>query len=241
MEVAKTQAGEVFQNLKAYDEGIRKIIPHYDLVLDEITRQIPSDSRNILELGSGTGGLSLRILQHCPEANLLTVDYSDRMNAFFAEKLASQESDSRVKMIYGDLANFEAIIDDGMEGLFDACVSSFTIHHLTDPVKKSLISAISQLLRPGAGLWIADSMLPESSQVEGAYKDARSRWMKSFEVEEGSIIKQMVLPKPFGKSDDHFHSTLSTYIKYLESAGFESVFIPFKFYAIAVCGGTLPK
>jgi trans-aconitate 2-methyltransferase len=236
----KTQAGEVFQDLEQFDAGIRKIIPYYDIVLDQVSRQVPAGAKRVLELGSGTGELSLRILDQCPEAKLYAVDYSDRMHQFFHSKLKQRGLEARVELIESDIAKLESDYMGENTLPFDACVSSFTIHHLPDAAKARVVTTLSKLLKPGAGCWIVDSMAAESPSLQATYQDARRRWMQTFDVEEDAIIKQMVLPKPFGHSDDHFHSPASTYTQLLKNSGFESVDILFKYYGITACCGFLP-
>jgi ubiquinone/menaquinone biosynthesis C-methylase UbiE len=51
--------------------GIRQLLPRYDEMLEVITRCLPSTSRRILELGCGTGELSLKILNRFPDAQVI--------------------------------------------------------------------------------------------------------------------------------------------------------------------------
>ena len=74
--------GEVFANTADFDTGIRHLLPQYDEMLEVITRCLPSTSRRILELGCGTGELSLKILNRFPDAQVIALDYSPRMLQF---------------------------------------------------------------------------------------------------------------------------------------------------------------
>ncbi len=51
--------------------GICQLLPRYDEMLEVIARCLPSTSRRILELGCGTGELSLKILNRFPDAQVI--------------------------------------------------------------------------------------------------------------------------------------------------------------------------
>lgn len=78
--------GEVFANTADFDTGIRQMLPRYDEMLDAITRCLPITTNRILELGCGTGELSLKVLSRCPSAEVVAVDYSPRMLQFAQQK-----------------------------------------------------------------------------------------------------------------------------------------------------------
>ena len=45
-------------------------MPNYDEMLDAVAYCLPQNAQRILDLGCGTGGLSLKVLQRCPTAEL---------------------------------------------------------------------------------------------------------------------------------------------------------------------------
>ena len=55
--------GEVFASTANFDTSIRQLLPRYDEMLDAITRCLPTTAKRILELGCGTGKLSLKVLK----------------------------------------------------------------------------------------------------------------------------------------------------------------------------------
>ena len=79
--------GEVFANTADFDTGIRHLLPRYDEMLDAIALCLPPTTKTVLELGCGTGELSLKILKRCPDAQLVAVDYSPRMIQFAQNKI----------------------------------------------------------------------------------------------------------------------------------------------------------
>jgi trans-aconitate 2-methyltransferase len=74
--------GEVFANTADFDTSIRQLIPRYDEMLDAIAGCISPSAQRILDLGCGTGELSIRLLKRCPSARVVAVDYSPRMIEF---------------------------------------------------------------------------------------------------------------------------------------------------------------
>ncbi|WP_338043113.1 class I SAM-dependent methyltransferase [Okeania hirsuta] len=74
--------GEVFSHPVYFDTGIRHLLPRYDEMLDVIVRCVQKNSDRILELGCGTGELSLKLLHKYPNAQIVAVDYSPRMLEF---------------------------------------------------------------------------------------------------------------------------------------------------------------
>jgi len=154
--------GEVFANTADFDQGIRQLLPNYDEMLDAVARCVSPQSQRILDLGCGTGGLSMKVLKSCPTAQVVALDYSPRMLEFASDKLETAgyapKQWTGIQADFGDWANHQLEIKDG----FDACVSSLAIHHLTDEMKLRLFSRIRESLNPGGVFWNADPVLPES-------------------------------------------------------------------------------
>ena len=67
--------GEVFANTDEFDTGIRELLPKYDELLETIVRCVPAESRTVLNLGCGTGELSLKLLRTYPHLRVVAVDY----------------------------------------------------------------------------------------------------------------------------------------------------------------------
>jgi len=100
--------GEVFANTADFDTGIRQLLPKYDEMIDAIARCIPTDAQRILDLGCGTGELSLKLLDRCPSAHLVAVDYSPRMLQFTLGKIQAAGYTDRwtgIEADFGEWAN----------------------------------------------------------------------------------------------------------------------------------------
>ncbi|WP_024750220.1 class I SAM-dependent methyltransferase [Crocosphaera subtropica] len=230
--------GEVFADTKLFDRGIRQLIPHYDLMLDTLVACVSIDAHRILDLGCGTGELSLKLLKHCPNAKVMAVDYSPRMLEMAKSKLEKTEFLERIRFIQGDFgawANGDMKKEIGTN--FDACVSSLAIHHLTDEMKYQLLTCIGKNLRNGGCFWNADPILQESPQLQDIYGRLREQWT----ISQGSTItkvrSQMGNSQAQGHSGQDRLATLETHLTMLSSVGFKTVAVPWRFFGLAVFGG----
>lgn len=234
--------GEVFANADYFDTGIRYLLPGYDEMLNAIVRCIPTTSRDILELGCGTGELSLKILQHCPDARVTALDYSPRMLKFAREKITEsgyQERWTGIEADFGEWANNPEKF--GISGNFDACVSSLAIHHLADEMKLKLFQCIYQNLNSEGCFWNADPTLPESPALMEIYKSVGDDWAKQQGVIIADVRAKVGTSNPYGFSSQDQLATLDTHLQMLTQAGFETVAVPWKYYKIAVFGGWKQK
>ncbi len=230
--------GEVFANVSDFDRGIRRLIPRYEEMLEVIVRCTPPQAKKILELGSGTGALSLKLLRSCPEAKLIALDYSPRMIQLASVKLESSGCSARAslkEMDFGDWAN-----NQGSESVgtgFDACVSSLAIHHLTNEMKLKLFQRIRQGLKPGGVFWNADLIVPESVELAEIYKSVREEWAIEQETTLAEVRAQMGINVARGHSSQDQLATLEEHLQILSQAGFKSIAVPWKYYSLAVFGG----
>ena len=100
--------GEVFVNTADFDSGIRRLLPKYDEMLDVLVGCIASANNRILELGCGTGELTLKILERYPSATIVAIDYSPRMLDFARAKIESAGYAARwtgIELDFGEWAN----------------------------------------------------------------------------------------------------------------------------------------
>ncbi len=180
--------GEVFAKTADFDTGIRQLLPRYDEMLEVITRCLPCTSRRILELGCGTGELSLKILNRFADAQVIALDYSPRMLQFAQDKITAvgyQQRWTGIQADFGDWANNLEKLDIG--GEFDACVSFLAIHHLQDEMKLKLFERIAASLAQDGCFWNVDPTLTESPALAEVYKVAREEWA----VEQGINLTEI--------------------------------------------------
>lgn len=230
--------GEVFANTSDFDTGIRQLIPRYDEMLDALTRCVPTTSDRILELGCGTGELSLKLMHRCPSAQVVAVDYSPRMLQYASQKIKAAGYAHRwsgIQADFGDWANDPTRVEIGTQ--FNACVSSLAIHHLTDDMKLKLFQGIRESLNPNSCFWNADPILPESAMLKEVYQTVREEWTQDQGTTLAQIRDRLGNSSAQGHSNPDWLATLSAHLQMLTFAGFNLVAVPWKYYGLAVFGG----
>jgi tRNA (cmo5U34)-methyltransferase len=129
---------------------VRAEVPDYDRVQDELARATEGiDARRVLELGTGSGVTSRRVLERHPHAHLTGVDSSEHM-------LAAAD-------LPGADLRLQDLRDPLPEGPFDLVFSALAVHHLDAPGKADLFARVAAGLAPGGRFVLADVIVPEDS------------------------------------------------------------------------------
>ena len=131
---------------KEYDEKRRLFIPCFDDYYIKSTDFISSciaEPRRILDLGAGTGLLSVYWYRHFPKSGYVLTDIAADMLEVGKKR-------------FNGLDNFSFDVSDYTKGLpdgdFDAIISALSIHHLDNTGKSELFSRIYDKL-PTGGLF----------------------------------------------------------------------------------------
>ena len=128
-------------------------LPAYEELQDRVASMTGGLSvTRILELGTGTGETSRRVLAHHPDALLVGVDESAEMMAVAREVLPA--------------VSIEGFIVQGIEdplpaGPFDLVISALTIHHLDAAGKADLFERVAHEMEPGAPFVMGDVVIPD--------------------------------------------------------------------------------
>ncbi len=117
-------------------------IPHRTEGEAALLDSLPERMARVLDLGSGDGRLLALIKLARPHVCAVAVDFSDAMLARLQARFVGDEA---VAVVSHDLDR--TLPDFG--GPFDTIVSSFAIHHLAHPRKRSLYAQIFDVLAPG--------------------------------------------------------------------------------------------
>ncbi|WP_159785140.1 class I SAM-dependent methyltransferase [Sodalinema gerasimenkoae] len=230
--------GEIFPNTHDFDEGIRTLLPRYTEMLDSITRCVPADCSTLIDLGCGTGELSLRLLERCPQAQVLAIDYSPRMLEFAHQKITQAGYNNRWEPLcadFGELAH-QTSGDVAIQGA-QACVSSLAIHHLSDEMKQTLFNWVFSILEPGGCFWNTDPVVPETPHLKDVYQSVREEWAQKKGDAIAATRAKVGESVPQGHSGQDRLASLQTHLQMLTSAGFQDVAIPWKYFGFAVFGG----
>ncbi|MGH2412189.1 MAG: class I SAM-dependent methyltransferase [Microcystaceae cyanobacterium] len=230
--------GEVFADTTEFDSSIRQLVPRYDEMLDVIVSCVSPQVSRILELGCGTGELSLKLLKRCPQAKLIALDYSLRMMEAAKAKITAAGSAQRyqvLEMDFGEWAEGQALELIGTE--FEACVSSLAIHHLSNEMKLKLFGRIHQSLNDRGGFFNGDPVLAESPQLGELDQSIREAWAEQQGVTRAEVQAKLGRTQPYGYSSPDRLATLEDHLVMLKKAGFNPVAVPWKYYGLAVFGG----
>jgi len=118
--------------------------------------------RSVLDLGCGTGTLTIALAKSCTFASVTGLDAD-------AQALAIAQDKARRS---GALVRFERGFSSSMpfpDGYFDRVVSSLFFHHLTPGEKAATLSEVRRVLRPDGELHIADWGKPANAVMRVAF------------------------------------------------------------------------
>ncbi|WP_456425081.1 class I SAM-dependent methyltransferase [Rhodocaloribacter sp.] len=140
--------------------GFRPLTPCYDAVVGCTTRERTfkralirqadiEPGQRILDLACGTGTLSIRIKQACPEAEVVGVDGDPEILSLAARKARR----AGVSVRLDEAMSFDLPYP---EAHFDRVVSSLFFHHLSWTDKQRTAREVYRILRPGGQFHVAD-------------------------------------------------------------------------------------
>jgi ubiquinone/menaquinone biosynthesis C-methylase UbiE len=221
MELSKTiqsvpasAAGYFGSMAESYDSLIHRAVPRYDEMIARLLDYLSRDARQVLELGCGTGNLSLELVRAFPLAELTLVDASAEMIALVRSRVAESGSDPSARIAYAE-ARFEEL--DFPKGSFDLVVSSISLHHVQDKAK--LYRRIRSLMTTGGRFCFADQIRGEP---ESNHRLNWERWL-DFCRERGHCTSEEIESLlQHAAAHDHY-TTLTKHNALLSSAGFSEI------------------
>ena len=192
-----------------------------------------TDGVHVLDLGAGTGKLSLEILKKYPNAYVTCHDFSEVMLSHARKQLADFES--RTTFVQSDLRNTGW--SQPIKGPFDAVVSSFVTHTLPERVK-AIYQELFALISPGGLFLSCDSVSPSGPDLQQIvrrsqlieYQDrikARTGVERSLQEIEQRLRERRSRYHAFFEGRDEMSSlstlTLANHMQWLTDAGFDEV------------------
>ena len=140
---------------REYDRVIRTYIPAYDDMVATVVRWLDGHlpvGGLVVDLGTGTGALSVAILDALPQARVQLVDIDPEMLEVARGRVARHASRAEPR---------RAAFDDPLTPC-DAVVASLALHHVASlGEKRALYRRIHDALRPGGVLLVADVTVHE--------------------------------------------------------------------------------
>jgi len=218
---------EVFEiTASTYDADRAKLIPCNDAFYRRACDLIPGGAKKILDLGAGTGLLTLHIRSWYPEAQIHLIDFSESMIELAKKRLAND------KNVTYEVADYVAApLGEG----YDAVVSALSIHHLEHDAKKTLFKKILASLRPGGAFVNAEQVAGPTPLLDKVYKDL---WLQ--QVREAGATPQQIADSLYRQQDDRCASC-EDQMEWMRDAGFIDVDCWFKDNRFAVIAGTKPE
>ena len=182
------------------------MIPHYFELLDAAAVAVDVIARTtpaVVDLGTGSGTLALRILKVRPKARLIGIDEDAAMLGLAGKRLRN-----RIQTIE---ENFERIEIPRC----DVVSASFSLHHVATGARKAaLYRRCFASLRPGGMLVSADCYLATSGRVRQRHRDA---WLAHLKRKYTARKAEQFL-RAWARED--FYFTLDREIELLKDAGF---------------------
>jgi ubiquinone/menaquinone biosynthesis C-methylase UbiE len=192
----------------------------YRSLLATAVAAVPAGAVRILDLGSGTGTLSHLCRRRFPEASVTGLDPAPAMVEQATQRYAD---DPGLTFVEGTAADLGAFPDEA----FDAVVSNFALHHLTQAEKPLCAAEVRRVLRPGGRFVIADQFC----RVMGARDDparvldvldiltTKARYYLEHASLERMLLQLDLLPR-FVREDGEILCTPQFWLSILRDTGF---------------------
>jgi trans-aconitate methyltransferase len=191
--------------LREYDRRIRTFIPNYETMLDEAARALPSGVDTIVDLGVGTGALSLRCKRRLPHARIIGIDSDADILALARRRLGPDATLESGNFVRDELPRAGAY------------VASLALHHVrTRRAKRTLYSRIRSALRSG-GVFINADCCPSHERARWAAQ--RELWVKHLA---GTYTRRKAESLLHDWSGEDTYVPLQAELELLSDAGFAS-------------------
>jgi tRNA (cmo5U34)-methyltransferase len=188
------------QEAGMYDETIELVVPQYNLMQHSIIELlkyhfgiyegVSSESVRgiILDIGSGTGAESIRILKEFPNVKIVALDLCNPMFEQFKVNYSKtfgndKPVDERCTFIQGDILD-EVVLTELAEHYlgsehhgYIAIVSAFAIHHLSVEQKYRAYQIMYQLLKEGGVMLNGDLYKYRSDRLSQYAHEYDMRWI----------------------------------------------------------------
>jgi len=216
-----------------YDELFVTHMHAYDITHEMILTMLPfprGSALRVLELGTGTGNLTQKLLDRFPQSIVVGYDVSAEMLARARAKLASARG--RVQLHQSDISQVV------FPGLFDAVISAIAVHHVPPPAKPILFHRLYAALRPGGVLVLGDAFQAATSALGERYRELTAE-----ECEHQGVVETPAYveyrsrnSQPSGGASTH----LQKYLHWMQQAGLSNVDCVWKHFSRAVVYGERP-
>jgi tRNA (cmo5U34)-methyltransferase len=206
-----------------YDADRSRLIPGCDSFYRWAIDLIPPQAKNILDLGAGSGLLTVLVRDRFPDAQIHLMDFSSPMLDLARARLGD---DSRIAYRHADY-----VVDAWPEGLC-AVVSSLSIHHVDDEGKREVFRRAYAALKPHGVFVNADQVAGPTADLDERYKEL---WLE--EVRAAGATEQQIADSLYRKQEDRC-APVEDQLAWMREAGFADADCWYKENCFAVFAGT---
>jgi tRNA (cmo5U34)-methyltransferase len=197
-------------------------VPGFDAFYGTAVMALQRPLDRVLDLGAGTGLMSAFVAERHPQARFELLDGSPEMLAEAEQRLGDRVAAIHVQ----DMA-------DGLpDGPFDAVVSALAIHHLEDPDKRVLFTAVHERLRPGGSFVNAEQVAGPTPELTALYDE---RWASACR-ELGASAQEVA--EAFERRKLDRCASVEDQLCWLREAGFATADCYYKDWGLAVLCAT---
>jgi phospholipid N-methyltransferase len=143
-----------FSTALANQAQIGAVVPSQRFLIDRMISTVPRDYRGqILELGPGTGALTLRLAARCPQARILACEINSAMARHIRWTLGSARLSNRVEVVLDSAEHLLSQMHRRGAKQPEFVISGIPLGTLKREQVIDLVGAISRCLAPG-GMYI---------------------------------------------------------------------------------------
>ncbi|WP_229669051.1 class I SAM-dependent methyltransferase [Edaphobacter acidisoli] len=215
---------EVFdRTASTYDHDRSLLIPGCDTFYRWAIDLIPSQTKNILDLGAGSGLLTVLVRNRFPEAHIHLIDFSAPMLALAGDRLGNDPNITYQRANYA-----KEPLSDGL----CAVVTSLSVHHLDDHDKRTVFKKAYSALKPGGVFINAEQVAGPTPTLDARY---RSLWLR--QVRAAGATDQQIEASLYRQQEDRC-SPVKDQLEWMSEAGFADADCWYKDNRFAVMAGT---
>lgn len=210
-----TASGYFGSMVESYDSLIQRCVPRYHEMTDRLLDYLPAKADRILELGCGTGNLSLKLAAKYPGANITMVDAAPEMIDLTGARLREQFPSGTDRFTF-ITARFEDLASRIPRARFDLITSCISLHHVRDKATlyRSLFDATAA---GGAGtIRFADQLRGGSESIHDLNW---AHWLEFCRTKGNCSEEEVQSLLDHAAAHDHY-TPLREHFALLETAGF---------------------
>lgn len=209
-----------------YDGTVELVVPQYRLMHETMIDLLKYHFRiyprrrpwrvgpeeihgTILDIGSGSGAESIRVMKEFPNIRIVAVDLCSPMHDRFRENYKAAFSsnialDERCTLVEGDILNDSGSPENLLSHLppeerdegYIAVITAFTLHHLSTDEKPEAFRRIYDMLEPGGVMINGDLLDYCSPELKKYARDFDNHWIESqFEHPDPRFTEAQSIPE----------------------------------------------